>query len=154
MRIRFARPQHERIFLRRDLIHQLELPKQTWKKTEGLAFLPSSFNRYDDSLLRSKSKAKHRVGKVTRVPERFDDEIHRIERTPMAGGAMVGFAVFVVGLVALEGGSLGDRVPYLFASAVGTAIFWWGLFGLFTLAVVRLGELPAGSSAGEAVSED
>lgn len=69
----------------------------------------------------------------------FDEpQTHQLEGTPLYGAAGIGAVVFLTGLVALDDGSFGRRLVYLFATSLGAIMFWWAVISLVFLLAHRL----------------
>lgn len=60
--------------------------------------------------------------------------VRDLEGPPLIAAAVIGVVVLLTGLLRIGG----SAILYLFATALGTAMFWWGLLSLGLLLVSRL----------------
>lgn len=64
--------------------------------------------------------------------------IRGLEAWPLYGALGIGAVSFLIGLFALDGGNAARRIAFLFATALGTVMFWWAVLGLGYLVAERL----------------
>ncbi len=61
-----------------------------------------------------------------------------LEGLPLYAAVGVGAAVFLTGLITLDGGTFWRRFVYLFATSLGAIMFWWAVISLGFLVTQRI----------------